>query len=151
MLAVALHGQLLQIGGKAFQVLFVRQHSDGLRAEEVVVPDANRPISTGRLRSNGAVRKCSSISWKPSEHGAEIVRPDGDHGGKADGRIHRITAADPVPETEHVGGVDAELRHFLGIGRDRDKMLRDGRLVARQPRQQPAPARCARWSWFRAW
>ncbi len=38
-LAVALHRQLLEIRGKAFQVLFVRQNGHGLSAEEVSVPD----------------------------------------------------------------------------------------------------------------
>ena len=39
-LAVALHRQLLQVGREPLQVLLVGQHRDGLRAEEVVVPDA---------------------------------------------------------------------------------------------------------------
>ena len=47
------------------------------------------------------------------QHGAEIVRPDGEHGREPDGRIHRVAPADPVPEAEHVGRVDAELRHLL--------------------------------------
>ena len=34
-LAVRLHGQLLQIGGEAVQVLVVGEDADGLRAEEV--------------------------------------------------------------------------------------------------------------------
>src|ERR1035437_8853871 len=38
-LAVRFHRQLLEIGGKALEVLLVRQHRDGLRAEEIVVPD----------------------------------------------------------------------------------------------------------------
>ena len=38
MLAVALHGELLEVGGEAFQVLVVRQDGDGLRAVEVVIP-----------------------------------------------------------------------------------------------------------------
>src|SRR5215469_17275373 len=38
MLPVALHGQLLQIGRKPFQVLFIRQYSNGVCAEEIVVP-----------------------------------------------------------------------------------------------------------------
>src|SRR3954449_3555271 len=38
-LAVALHRQLLQMGGKALQVLLVGEDPDRLRAEEVVVPD----------------------------------------------------------------------------------------------------------------
>src|SRR4030095_304462 len=36
--AIALHRQLLQIGGEALQVLLVRQHRDGLGAEEVGIP-----------------------------------------------------------------------------------------------------------------
>src|SRR2546425_1611326 len=36
--AVALHSQLLQIGGESLQVLLVRQHRDGLGAEEVGIP-----------------------------------------------------------------------------------------------------------------
>ena len=38
MLAVALHGELLEVGGEAFQVLVVGQDGDGLRAVEVVIP-----------------------------------------------------------------------------------------------------------------
>ena len=76
MLAVALHGELLEIGGKALQILFVGQDGDGLGAEEIVVPEAeSRPISTGRLRSKGAVRKCSSISWKPSSMARKLSGP----------------------------------------------------------------------------
>ena len=42
MLAVALHGELLEIGGKALQILLVGQHGDGLGAEEIVVPDGEQ-------------------------------------------------------------------------------------------------------------
>ena len=42
-LAVALHRQLLEVGGEALEVLLVRQHRDRLRAEEVGVPDAEQP------------------------------------------------------------------------------------------------------------
>src|SRR5664279_3575236 len=38
-LAVAFHRELLQIRRKALEILLVREHRDGLRAEEVVVPD----------------------------------------------------------------------------------------------------------------
>ena len=62
-LAVALHRQLLQIGRKSLQVLLVGQHRDGLRTEEVVVPDRQQThAAPAGCCSNGAVRKCSSIS-----------------------------------------------------------------------------------------
>ena len=87
-------------------------------------------MSTGRLRSKGVVRKCSSICVKAGEHRAEMRRADGDHRRQADRGIHRIAAADPVPETEHVVAIDAEFRHLLGVGRNGDEVLGDGALVA---------------------
>ena len=50
---------------------------------------------------------------KAGEHRAEILRPDGDHRRQADRRVHRVAAADPVPEPKHVGRVDAERRDLL--------------------------------------
>ena len=38
-LAVAFHGELLEVGGEPLQILFVRQHRDRLRPEEIGVPD----------------------------------------------------------------------------------------------------------------
>ena len=60
----------------------------------------------------------------------EPLRTDGDDHGQADGRVHRVTAAHPVPETEGVDRVDAELRHPVQGCGDGDEMLRNG-LVAR--------------------
>src|SRR5262249_21138551 len=42
MLAVALHRQLLEIARKALEILVVGQYRDRLRAEEVVIPDAEQ-------------------------------------------------------------------------------------------------------------
>ena len=47
----------------------------GLGAEEVVVPDVSRPISSGRLPAGGAVRKCSSIAWKPASIARKLSGP----------------------------------------------------------------------------
>ena len=78
------------------------------------------------------------------QHRAEVVRADREHGREADRRIHRIAAADPVPEAEHVGGVDAELRDFLGVGRDGDEVLGDRGLRRRPGRPATSRARvCA--------
>ena len=110
MLAVALHRQLLQIGRKPLQVLLVGQHRNGLRAEEVVVPDGQQAHEHRQipLERRGAEMLVHLV--KAVQHRAEIVRADGQHGRKADGRVHGVAAADPIPEAEHVGGVDAELR-----------------------------------------
>ena len=55
--------------------------------------------------------------WYNNFFGAQTVGADRDHGRQADRRVHRITATDPIPEAEHVGGIDAKRAHRLGIGR----------------------------------
>ncbi len=100
-------------------------------------------MSTGRFFSKGVVRKCSSICVEAGEHGAEVVRADGEHGGEADGRVHGVAAADPVPEAEHVGGVDAELGDFFGVGGDGDEVFGDGGLSSPSLSSAHSRAVCA--------
>src|ERR1700752_2713035 len=42
-LAVAFHHELLQIGGKALQILFIWKNRNRLRAKEIVIPDRQQP------------------------------------------------------------------------------------------------------------
>ena len=138
-LAVRLHRQLLEVRGEPFQVLVVRQDGDGLALEEVRVPDReqaqdDRQVPLERRRSEVLVDRVEA-----GEHPAEVFRADGDHRREADRRVHRVAAADPIPELEHVRRVDAELRHFLGVRRDGHEVLRDRRLIS-QLRQQPIPS-----------
>ena len=76
---------------------------------------------------------------KPVEHRAERVGTDREHRRQADGRVHGVATADPVPEAEHVVDVDAELCDFGRVRRYCDEMARDGALVV-QGRDRP----CAR-------
>src|SRR5450755_205671 len=103
-LAVALHCELLKISRKSFEVLLVRQDSDGLRAKEVVVP---KPQQTHQHRQISLKRRSTEVLVhlvEAVEHGAEVFGSDRQHGRKADGRIHRVASADPIPELEHIGG-----------------------------------------------
>jgi hypothetical protein len=68
---------------------------------------------------------------------SEVVGADREHRRQTDGGIHRIASADPVPEAEHVGGVDPELRHLLRIGGHGHEVLGDRLDVAAEPGQQP--------------
>ena len=70
---------------------------------------------------------------KAVEHGAEMLRANGQHGRQADGGYHGVAPTDPIPELEHVGGIDPELRHFRGVRGDGDKMPGDGRFIAPRP------------------
>jgi hypothetical protein len=72
-----------------------------------------------------------------------MIRPDGQHGGKTDGGVHGIASAHPIPESEHVRGIDAELGYFLLVGRDRDEMFCNRFFVAAHRR----PAIQARAEW----
>ena len=75
------------------------------------------------------------------EHFAEVVRAEGDHVGEADGGIHRIAAPYPIPEAEHIGGVDAELGDLLGICGNGDEVLGDGGFVTTQTGERPLAGR----------
>src|SRR5262249_44393130 len=97
-LAIALHGELLEIGWKALEVLLIRQHSDGLSAEEVVVPDAKQAHQNRQVVLEWRRAEMLVHLMEAAEHGVEIVRADSHHGREPDGRIHRIAAADPIPE-----------------------------------------------------
>ena len=46
-LAVTFHGELLKVGGEPLQVLFIRQHRDRLRPEEIGVPDREQAHEHG--------------------------------------------------------------------------------------------------------
>ena len=72
-----------------------------------------------------------------TEHRLEVFRPDGQHRREADCGVHGIPPADPVPEPEHIGGVDAELGNPRGIRRNGREMLCHGLDVAAKTHEQP--------------
>src|SRR5215510_406943 len=130
MLTVALHGQLLQISRKALEILLIGQHRHGLCAEEVVVPDGQEAHEHRQVALKGRCAEVLIHLVKAVQHRAEIIRADRNHRRKADRRVHRIAPADPVPEPEHVGCINAELRHFRRICGYRNKVLSDRLFVA---------------------
>ena len=65
-------------------------------------------------------------SPESGEHLAERVGTDRDHEGQPDGGVHRVAPADPIPETEHVVGVDPERCDLGGVGRHGDEVCRHG-------------------------
>ena len=127
--AVALHGELLQIGGEARQELGVGKHRVGGDVEEIPVPDRDHahPQREVRLRSRTEevlIHGVEAVEQLPESPGA-----DGDHRAQADGRVHRVPTAHPVPEAEHVGDVDAEGGDSLGVRRYRHEVLLHGTLA----------------------
>ena len=77
--------------------------------------------------------------WKPARNSANRSLADGRHHRQADRRVHRVAAADPVPEPEHVVGVDAEVVDQLLVRRHRDEVL--GHRGVAERVGQPPPRR----------
>src|SRR3984957_5112529 len=141
MLAIALHRQLLQIGREPLQVLFVRQNRYGLRAEEIVVPKRQQTHQHRQVSLEGRGAEVLVHLMETMQQRAKIFRANGDHRGEANGRVHRVASADPVPEFEHVRSIDPELCNFGSICRYRDKMLGHRLLVSRQACEGPGARR----------
>src|SRR6516164_4546026 len=124
-LAVTIHRQLLEKAGKRFRILLVGEYADGLGAKEVGVPNRQQAHQHRKMALEGCGTKVLIDLVKTTEHRAEVFRTDSDHRRETDRRIHRVATDDPIPEREHVGGVDAERRHLGWIRRGGDKMSGD--------------------------
>ena len=111
-LAVGLHVQLLEVLGEVDQALGVGDDGDALGVEEVGVPDAQQTEQHGQVGLEGGRAEVLVHGPEAGQHLPEAVGPDGHHDRQADGRGVRVATADPVPELEHVGGVDAEGGHL---------------------------------------
>src|SRR5690349_23473375 len=84
-LAVALHRQLLQIGGKSLQVLLVGKDRDGLSIEEIYIPDGEQAHEHGKVLSKRRLAEVLVHLMTAVEHGQEIVWSNRNHRRKADG------------------------------------------------------------------
>jgi len=74
---------------------------------------------------------------KSCEYLLEGRLADRDHQREADRGVIGVATAHPVPEHEHVGAVDAELSHRLGVGGHRDEVLGHRVLASVKLVQQP--------------
>ena len=98
------------------------------------------PSSTGALAASGVVGEVLVDGAEPGEELAERVGSDEQHQRQPDRRVDRVATTDPVPEAEHVGGVDAERGDLLGVRRDGDEVVGDGRLAERVDEPPPRGA-----------
>ncbi len=128
---------MLEIGREALEVLLVGQNGYSLRAEEIGVPDAEKAHDYGKIALEGGGAEMLIHFVKATQHGAEILGTDGEHGREAYGGVHGIAPTDPIPKAEHVGGVDAELGDFGGVGGDRNEVFGDRLFVTAQTLQEP--------------
>src|SRR5215471_21712432 len=77
--AVALHGQLLQISGKALEILFVWEDSNRLGAEEVVVPNRQKTHQHGQVAFEWGRAEVLIHLMETVEHRPEVVGTNRQH------------------------------------------------------------------------
>ena len=128
-LTVGLHGELLQIGREPRHVVRIGKDRTGFRAEEVGVP---QPDQAQQHRRVGLQWRGGEVAVDEVEAGQEVgerLPADDGHQRQSDRRVHRVAAAHPVPEAEHVGAVDTECLDEFLVRRHRDEVL-GHRIVA---------------------
>jgi hypothetical protein len=103
-LAVALHLQLLEIGGKAAEPLVIGQDGAGGMAADLVVPDADEGQHHGQVRVKRRGLEMAGPSPGPRRGRRGNPRAHGDHERKADRPPHGIAPAHPILEAEDAEG-----------------------------------------------
>ena len=141
-LAVALHRELLEVGREPREILVIGQHRDRVGPEKGRVPDGDEPLEHRQVPREVGRAEVLVHRVEAGEQLAEPRRADGQHRGEADRRIHRVTAAHPVPEAEHVGRVDPEGGHLGGVGRDGHEVPGHRRGVTERG-DRPGPGRAS--------
>jgi hypothetical protein len=130
-------------------VLIVRQDGFGLGTMEVVVPEADQGQQYGHVLFIGGSGEVHVHLEGALQQGLEVLEAEGEGDGHADGGPGGVAAADPVPELEHVVGVDAELGHGLAVGRQGGEVLGNVGLVTGD--RGTSRGRSGRWSWSPGW
>ena len=126
MLAVGLHGELLQVGRETVQILAVRKHGVALGTEEVDVPDVEQAHQRDGVVLERGVAEVLVDGMEALEELLEALGAEHDDQRQAHGGVDGVAAADPVPEAEGVGGVDAEGLDLLECGGNGDEVLCHG-------------------------
>ena len=77
-LAIALHCQLLKVGRETVQVLFIRQHGNGLRLEEITIPDRQQAHQYRHIPFQRRGTEMFIHLVKTRQHLLKLLRSDGD-------------------------------------------------------------------------
>ena len=138
--AIALHIQLLQIGGKTMQTLAIRQYCLRGCGKKVAIPDAQQCQNDWHILLQWRRPEMFVHTVGTCQQCREVVHTNGDGDGEANHRPQGITPTHPIPETEDIVFVDAKGRDRFSICRYSDKMLSDGGVIL-ECIQQPLPRR----------
>ena len=127
-LTVGLHVALLEVSRKTVHVLIVWQNRFSFSAIEIVVPQANQRQQYRQVVRQLCFGEVTIHRMRAGQQLLEIIKTNRQRNRQTDRRPQGITATDPIPELEHVGGIDTECRDRAGVGRQRSKVLGHMRL-----------------------
>mmetsp|Transcript_5854 Transcript_5854/g.8860 ORF Transcript_5854/g.8860 Transcript_5854/m.8860 type:complete len:329 (-) Transcript_5854:328-1314(-) len=139
-LAVALHVHLLYVSGEAEQGLAVGQEGTRAVAQETGVPHPQQTHQHRNVLSDGCVEEVLVHVAAPRQellhHLKPVVQRQGHHPHR---RAHTEAASDPVPEAEHVVGINAELLRLIqGRGHCRQMLTKHHTWIhSGNPLQEP--------------
>jgi len=98
----------------------------GCGIPEINVPETQQTQDDRHVFAKRGVVKMLVHGIGPLQKGLKALKANRQGGNQPNGAPYRITTADPIPENEHVGRVNAKGSHCFFIGGDGDKMLGDG-------------------------
>ena len=127
--AVALHGELLQVGGEPVQVLVERRHEVRLGAKEVAVPDAQQATKDRDVLLQGSLSEVLVHGVGTGQELMEVVEANVEGDRQTDGAPHGVATTHPGLEAEHVLLVNAELGDLLLVGGQGHEVLGDVRVI----------------------
>ncbi len=133
---VGFHIALLEVGRETVHILVVRQNRFGFSTEEIVVPDTDQRQQHRQVflrRSGGEVFVHGVRARKQLNKVVEAHRKDD---GQTDCRPQGVTTANPVPELEHIGGINTELANRFTVSGERCEVFGNVLVVA-SGRQEP--------------
>lgn len=128
-LAVALHGQLLQVGGESVQVLIERRNQVSLGTEEVAVPHTQQTANGGNVLLQGSFAEVLVHGLGTSQELVEVIVTDVEGDGETDSTPDGVATTHPGFEAEHVLLVNAKLGDLGLVGGQSNEVLGDMRFI----------------------
>ena len=141
MLAVGFHLKLLQIRTESIEVLIVWKNRKSLRSQKIRIPNSNKRHKHWKIFCKWSRSEMFIHFVETTKHFFESCRSNCNHRRESDCRIHRVSPADPIPETKHICSIDSKGFHLFCIGGNRDEMLGNRGNIATECLQRPVTCR----------
>ena len=138
-LTVALHLQLLEIGGQPGKAVVIWQNRARCMAQPLIVPNANQRQQNGHILVQLCGLEMTVHRLPAAQECFEAVSAQRNHQRKANRPPHRIAPANPILKAKNTLRRNTPFRRRFGVGRQRDEAPVGRHAIILQPRP-----RCAR-------